>query len=301
MAGTELSGLQAMSFYNPSAGDVVQVDGKFVHSFDFTQERGGGDRGPESPTGGTVAVGDFSELEVEFSDVGNKSQLETWQTGDTPISFVAAGEQAAIQWYETDVITELEEVPNFSEHGNVNRLRVRMVREGHGIHDIHKNTNLLRAANHQVGSTFLNDSWQDSDGDNVADGYSSTSASNESFSGNEQSFDTNASGNTCDVRVEIELPVSQIDITLSSNLTQLHSSEDDRIAIVTKDFSGSQLSVPATKVSSTGRKSLTHTTDSSIYSVQLRTHQVLSPTSTETVKHKLPALRLDGGTTHVNY
>lgn len=301
MASTELSGVQAFSVYDPSTGNVVQVDGKYVETFDFTQQRGGTE-GPASPTGGSVSVGDFSEVEIVFVDVAGKSQLETWRTNDTPVSLVAAGEQAAIQWYETDIISELEEQPVFDQHADLNRYRFVMRRQGHGIHDIYKGTNLLRAVNHQVGSSFLNDSWQDSDSSGVADGYSTNNnTSNESFGSDVQSFDTASNGNASHINATIEFPVSGVDLTLSSNLTQLHSSEDDVVKINFFDSNNSGLSASSTTVSSTGRASVTNTTPSSIFDLRVDTHRVNNSSTTETVKHKLPALRLDGGTSHVEH
>lgn len=301
MANTELSGVQAFSVYDPSTGTTVQVDGKYVETFDFTQERGGSE-GPESPTGANVSAGDMSEVEIVFTDVAGRSQLDTWKSNDTPVSLVAAGEASAIQWYETDIISELEEQPVYDEHATLNRVRLRMVREGHGTHKIYHGTNLLRVANHQVGSTYLNDSWQDSDNDGVADGYNEIAGgSNLSFSSNEQSIDTPSSGfvdfQTTD---NLQFPIDGIALKLSINYTQVHSSDPVRVRLEEEDFGGSTLSTSDNSTSSTGRLSTSLTTSSNVYDL-LPKVMWAGFSSTETIKAEDPALRLDSSDQYAEY
>jgi hypothetical protein len=301
VAGTELSGAQAFSVYNPFTGATVQVDGKYIEQFDFTQERGGrADDGPESPTGATPATGDFSEVEIVFADLAGKSQLEQWKVDDTPVSMVAAGEQAAIQWYETDIITELKEQPVFDEHGNVNRYRFVMRRVGHGIHNIHKNTNLLRAINHQIGSGFLKNSWQDDGSDDLADGYLTFGPPNsKSFASGKQSL-THDNGSV-GISVDIKFPISDIKIVQSINFTSLHGDGDNIIKTIQEDSGSNILRIEGSMSISTGRFDQSFITSSSVWKLNISIFRADNISSSDTVTGKLPALRLDEGTSYVEY
>jgi len=310
--GTELSGLQAFAFYDPSTGDTVQVDAKYVDTFDFSQARGGED-GPTNPTGGQVATGDFSEVVVEFTDVGDKAQLEQWRANDTPLSFVAAGEQAAIQWYEQDALSELQELPVFDEHANLNRLRARLTRSGHGIHNIYKGTNLLRPVNHQEGAGFLASSWRDNDGDGLADGYAlGADAETPSFASGtgHQSFVVPSDGNAAFLTLVSDLvfPLPGVELTLSASFVDLYSDNDtintdDQIRALSQNYSRTQLKDSSTTFDTIGRFGVTWTLPDNTYSLQLRVHdlQGASKGSDVTITQAFPALRLDGSTEHASY
>jgi hypothetical protein len=67
------------------------------------------------------------------------------------------------------------------------------------------------------------------------------------------------------------------------------------------DVFGTTLSTLSQTVTATGRKSVAGETPSSVYTMELLPQRASSISQVGTQKGKLPALRTDGETEHINY
>jgi hypothetical protein len=131
--------------------------------------------------------------------------------------------------------------------------------------------------------------WYDLDGDGIADKYSiSGTTTAESFTSSAQSL----TGAVDFALVKtIYLPVEGVGLEFGVTFNELHPDENE-IALVYRDITGTILSTDSQSVTSAGRATFSSTTPSNVYSVDVEVVSV-SATQTGTVEIEAPALRLD--------
>ena len=289
-----ISGLRKASWYNPDTGTVVQAndlaeDGEFY-------TRAIEDPDDQTSTGESPYAGDESYCELMVFDMSLLPQLKAWQENDTRISMVAAGVQQNIQWYERDLVNVKPVYPVAA--GRRNHINVIMQREGHGAHDIHGNVNLLS----HLGTTA--DPWTDADGNGFPDGWENRySPWDNTFFGSD-TFEGHAPTNGAKTAVNINLtfPVAGVSVTLSSKITKIHDDGLQRLRILDKDYSGSNLSIHDNNLSSTGPKTIGIETGDNSYSMIVHPLMVQDATAQNTKAGvKEPSLRVDGSDKFVSY
>lgn len=288
-------GIHTISLYDHQGNNkVVQLNALVPDqsTFNLRQQN----EGPTTPQGNRYNAGLMSEVDFVFLDVdGVAGSIETWQSNDTPVRLVAAGANKNILW-EEDTIPNIQPIEiEGAVGGRSDAYRVQMThRTGRGdTHDIWGLANLLA----KLGTRA--DSWVDNDGDGLADGYSLNSTANStSFSNNEQTISDDADSQF--FVVNVQFPISGVTFTFSNRYVSLHGSADDEIQLLEKDSSGTVLSKINNTVTSTGRKSVSLTTSSNIYELNVSVVRFLNVTASGSTTVKLPALRTDGKTTHLN-
>ena len=284
------SGYVAASFYDPATGTVVQINEENLERLDFNQSELEPDQ--SDPTGGHPFVGHLSELELETWDFSGISQLQEWARSDARISMVAAGVEQNIQWYETDRVSV--SLNPKSEAGQANTYIVRMRREGHGVHDIYNDVNLLNPYGWRGSdddsdnvpdaytSSLSLPAWNDSDGDGVKERFGGFGATD---------------GGKYTLGRDVVFPVAGHTLTLSTSIGVLHEDGDTGIEIVARNRGGSALQTQLQTFDATGRHSTSIELPPFTYEVTARPVIVQSVTTQATkVQIADPALRIDGST-----
>ena len=282
-------GFRRGSFYNPATGTVVQTNHLRASGCSFLQEAL--DTGETDPTGGLYHGGDRSVLEWTFYDPDGTlyEQLKTWQEATTRLSFVAEGLSRNVQWYETDRLDQCRrvDVQGSASEGRADVVYVRMVREGHGTHDIHANVNLL---------AYLG--WEDANGDGVPDRYTPVNLANMDFTtGTFAAY--GPAGTAGRLERDIIFPITGAELTLSVQFDQLHADGDTFCTLVAEDYNGSTLTGSSEMHTSTGRKEQSLVTPSNAWAIAMQVVRTLNVT-TQSQRFKIlyPALRADGSDEH---
>lgn len=278
-------GFRRGSFFDPTTADVVQTNHLQAGGCSFVQEAL--DTGEADPTGGAYFGGDRSVLEWTFFDPDGTlyEQLRQWYEDETRISFVAEGLSRNVQWYERDRIDQCRRVDiqgSISE-GRADGVYVRIVRTGHGSHDIHSNVNIVS----HIG-------WADEDGDGVADGYSSDGDSL-NFTNGVQALTESGSGLTVDGAISRRIPFPIAGATLlgSAEMIQLHGDGDNFIFLQVRDFSINSLLDASRLYNESGRRSVEAMTPPNTFYLDLVPLRLQQVDAQGTAKIKDPALRTD--------
>ena len=288
-----ISGLRKASWYNPDTGTVVQAndlaeDGEFY-------TRAIEDPDDQTATGEAPYAGDESYCELMIFDMSLLPQLKAWKENDVRVSMVAAGVQQNIQWYERDLLYKVKPVYPVAA-GRRNHINVVMQRTGHGAHDIYGNVNLLA----HLG-------WADEDNDDLADGYElqdGMSAKNfgTDGNGNEDVQSVETGEKFAEMYAPLIFPVSNLRLTLSVEITQLHNDGEQQLAIQQLDYNGGNTTIKDGPYTSKGRKSLEVDIDSFAYTLLnfiLATGGAVG--SLDDIHGRYPAIRVDGSDQYVSY
>lgn len=247
------------------------------------------DDGQHDSTGGLYTGGERNTLRLTFKDDGTVyDQLKTWYDAGTRLSAVCLGRNKNVQWYETDRLSVLKPVTLQGRvQGHADVYVLEMVREDESP-DIHSDVNLL--AKH---------GWEDSDSDNVADGYTFDGGqTSTSFSGGVQSASDDAT--YTDLVTTIDFPIEGATLTMSTNYTALHGSATNAVLVRTEDSSGTVLTTTDNNVGSTGRHTAEITTPANTHTIRVMPMRLKSVSASGTASVKNPALRVDGSDEYIS-
>lgn len=296
-----LSGIHTVSFYDNNMIDDGDPHVQQVNDIKSGQGEiiiGNPIEGVNLDAGGANVYSGFeNHLELAVYDMAVQEQLEYWMKQGRKINMVGAGEQNAIMWHSD---TRVKVLPRqFPMFGNKNYLNVEMHRSG-GNPAIRQGVNLLDMA---VKIRGYETGWQDSDNDDLADGYEESNGSVAiSFIDQVQTLETiNASS-----RLEylFTFPITGIPVTISSLITEFHPEGTNQIGIIFRDKTSSVISSLAdTAALNPERSTLSAYTANNSYiltAAPLR-HPTSDIETTGQAKMKNPALRLDGSDEYVNY
>lgn len=295
-----ISGIQALSFYNPDDGTVIQVDKEDLsNEIAFTSREAEPDE--KDPTGGHPFAGDYSELEVPIYNFDGIATLKNWSKNDVRISMVAAGLQQNIQWYERDRIS-IENKLIIGQSGRLNKFVLKMRRKGQGQHDIHGKVNLLDHRGWR-GSDENSDGFPDGYDDNGA--WTSPAFTDADGDGIAEQFAAYGpiDGSSAVLRIsKLPFPIAGIDVAQSLLVNQLHDDGITKAQLLPKNFNSSILEVNESTFASTGRKSVSGTTPPETFYIQSNILVVTGATA-QTAKAAMadPALRVDGKNEFAQY
>lgn len=288
-----LSGIIAVSFYNPATGTVVQIDEEYL-SGEVSFEKQEVEPDQKDPTGGWPYVAEECVFEVPIYDFAGFAQLAEWARNDTRISAVAAGVQSSVQWHERDRITVTKD-PLVSEKGGVQAYTVTMRRTAPHP-EIYNHVNLLA----HLG-------WSDTDGDGQADGYNiiaDGSSFNESIG---QQVVVRADGGRSNVVVKrrIPWPLSGVEVTLSGYWQKRFSSGYTEYLVRQLAYSPDSIQQiqgdTRTIESRREREKLTVETVPQVYHLEMQIIRGGDFSSSDQAKIRDPALRTDGSGEYANY
>jgi len=287
-----LSGIIAVSFYNPDTGTVVQIDEDSL-SGEVSFEKQEVEPDDTDPTGGWPYVAEECVFEVPIYDFAGFAQLAEWARNDTRISAVAAGVQSSVQWYERDRITVTKD-PLVSEKGGVQTYTVTMRRTAPHP-EIYNHVNLLA----HLG-------WSDADGDGQADGYT-IRASNSRFDRGEFQVVVRTSGGHSQVVMKrrIPWPLSGVELALSAFWRRPFSSGDTEHLVRQLAYAPRQVQQvqgDAQTIDSRGeRQKITVDTVPQIFRLELQIIRGRNLSDSDYAAIRFPALRIDGSGEYANY
>lgn len=295
-------GLLAVSFYKPSDGTTYQIDGSNVapdsQGYKKTALKFNAVKGNER----------VKTYEHSFVIRHNDSTFHSNFTGDTDVDnrswrIVWAEFEKFGLWYETSrVIVEEEKVEIDPESDDVfpYTLTVRVVSNNASIG---RGTNLLYAYAKANGRASA---WQDSDANNIADGFAfSTAPDSSAFASGEQSA-TFSSGTNIRFVVASEstgivFPIAGITLTGFADFVETHDNTDESITARYRDNSGSSLSSASETVSAPGVQGVTRLSPASTYYISFEFFTLTSVSGSDAIILKDPGIRLNGSEVYVDY
>lgn len=256
----------------------------------------------QTPEGELYFTGFRSDVSLRSADVDDLSQGDTYQSGQTGVKLVGIVGDFFVLFHQDTRIRVAERLdvttPNLAEADYM----MRREGGGRGGHGAIITRNLLTYLQEEDSSGNLAGGWADTDSDNIADGYTATDTTSESFSSGVQEFFVDTGDGSGSINVTVPFPLDNIKVTLSANHTQVHDDGSQAIRIEALDSNGSVLSggTSDTSVSSTGRKHADLTTPTGTHQLKLYPARVTSVSANNSkAKVKDPALRLNGSTTYV--
>ena len=287
-----VDGISVIAVYDPATGTAVEITKPIANTFEFSKVDF--ETGELSSTGGALYKGDSSSCSFSFLDPDGSvsTQLIAWKQARTRLSMVAAGTGVAVQWYETDHITISPSVLGGMRRGRADRWDFEIKREGHGVHAIYKQANLLS----HLG-------WADGNSDNIPDNYTSflpgTGSTSFNF-GSDYSLQLNAD-ELSGIYADIVLPFASasLGLRLTAEATELHTvSGTYKVQTQWLNFAGTALDTTVTTVSSLGNASVTPADQSALSSpYALRVWPIIMPSaSSGTMTGKEFRLRLGSST-----
>jgi hypothetical protein len=279
-----IAGIQAISFFDRESGSategtvvqknrIVGNQGEAVLQNMITEEDS---RGLE------LHAGDESVFEFACYDDAGDDQLEAWAKADKEIELVVAGVEENILWYEPARISIVKPVGFATKNRNYRRIRI--TKSG-GIHTkIWQGLNLLDGA---VKTQGFATGWQDSEPNNIADGYIAVDVSSQAFSSGIQSFDTSGSG--AGIHTSVVFPVSGINLQLSSELVSSFSGLA-RLQFQSRSFANIILQTDEMDIS-VGRDGLSVELPANVFTLRAYGMMRRSGGSNGTITFRNPALR----------
>lgn len=254
----------------------------------------------EDPEGATIFSAFESTWELSAFDLDGVDQAETWMTAHSPVTGVAVLEDAFVIWDEpTPIVSKDTLTPGEAAlvRGDYVMRRAVGDRTDHGVY-LTRNALLPLAPENADGE--LAGGWADLDRRGVPDGYTEVDLTSTRFSSGvyEAYGDTAVAGG--DLQVDLDFPVEGAEVTLSVDVLQLHDDGDTRVTLTTLDENGAFLTTERTRVTSTGRASVSITTDPGTHFLRVEPLDLNSVTAQNAkAQIKDPCLRVDGGTAYV--
>jgi len=254
----------------------------------------------EDPDGATVFSAFESTWELSAFDLEGQDVAEGWMTAHEPVQGVAVLEGAFVIWDEPTRIVQRDAL----SPGEAALVRadyvMRRALGGRTSHGVYLTRNALFPLAPVDGNGELAGGWADVDRDDVPDGYTEDDLQSGAFSnGVYEAFGDTATG-TGELPTDLVFPVEGATVTLSVDVTQLHDDGDTRISLITLDSNKAFLSTQRATVTSTGRSSVTITTDPGTHYLRVQPLDLNGVTAQNAkAKVKDPCLRVDGSDQYV--
>lgn len=289
---SSIGSVVAGSFYDPATGTVVQLN-RIHQDSDFTMM--GADE--EDAAGSGIFLGEEASLELVFydDDAAAIQQLVDWQDAETPLRFCLAGQRTNIIWDQDAIIT----VRKTKTMSPLQRQITTVTMTAKG-----KRLKIWQGVNLAHGFVIVQGfetGWQDSDDNNVPDGfvlsagstYTSIDFTNDVFTVQKSDADfasfTLSFGNIGRV-----FPISGIRLTIATDVLKLYSSENHRLGFLARDFGENSLgTIVGPSIETTGRHSLSVVTAEGTYFLRIYFIDVFTGSADDTLQIQFPSLRAD--------
>jgi len=288
-----ITGAKAASFFDngdtagsPTEGTVVQLNNIAQNSELFINGQA-----EEDWLGNEQYAGDEAFLDIAFYDTAGVDQLISWMKSRTLLQFVLAGLQQNVLWYEPRTIKVVKPFGFATKKRNFTKVQMRA---SGGPVKVWTGINLLHGA---VILDGFASGWQDSNADNLADGFALLSGTAVSFLSGIQTV--NGSGIPL-ITKNIHYPISQLSLTISNTAETLHPQDNEfSMKVIFKDHSDVQLSEFTAVTSVTGRLSKSGSSPAGAYTIE---NKIIWPAGTTTagdIASSFPALRTDGSDEYI--
>jgi hypothetical protein len=279
-------GTIALSIFKPSDGTTYQLDGSRI----APDSEGYKEVTNTAPT--TLGTIRYVNTKHTFEIRHNDSSFHSTFLADSDAknhvwNLVVAEMDGFVLWYEDSDVNIISQEAYVDPNNGGFPYVIRMTSYGTAIA---RGTNLLYAYNKTQGFASA---WQDSDSDNIPDGYDVVSLESTTFSNNIfNAVNTNA--NLSFIAKRIDFPITGINITLSS--TNTLNTGNANLIITARNFSDSLL-LSVNTVISTAINSVVLNTVSNTFTIRIL---LLSESANFDVDVSNPAIRLNGSTEYVD-
>ncbi len=233
---SSISGIQAISIFDREAGSategtvvqknrIVSNQGEAILQNMLTEE---------DAQGFELHAADESMFEFACYDTDGDDQLEAWAKTDKLVELVSAGLQENVLWYEPATIKIVKPFSFATKNRNYRRIKIQ---KSGGLHKCLKGINLLDMA---VKLKGFETGWQDSNADDLADGYTYSTLTRLFENGVQQ---LTAGENTRTMMQDFAFPISGIEIYSNTNvLSQTANKDLFQAKVISRSFADAILS-----------------------------------------------------------